>query len=182
MFFPRKCFYFTQEVWTRLLNPTKSALLCCRQTVVAIVVSLDACPDRKQFGKCTHNLFEFYQRTRTSWRSAPLVLVPVPPNVSHNPSCQSQPLMLATTPHDSHNHSCQSHPSCQSQPPSCQSQPLMLVMNPQVSHKPSCQSQILMLVTTPHVWQSVAMCGNVWQSVAKCGNDPHVSHNYPSQR
>ena len=30
-----------------------------------------------------------YSSTRTSWRSAPLVLVPVPPNVSHNPSCQS---------------------------------------------------------------------------------------------
>ena len=30
---------------------------------------------------------QIFHITRTSWRSAPLVLVPVPPNVSHNPSC-----------------------------------------------------------------------------------------------
>ena len=32
-------------------------------------------------------LLQPFNLTRTSWRSAPLVLVPVSPNVSHNPSC-----------------------------------------------------------------------------------------------
>ena len=70
-----------------------------------------------------------FQVTRTSGRSAPLVLVPVPNNgnVSHNPSCQSQPPMLVTNPHVSHNR------SCQPQPPHLFSPP-MLVTNSHVSH------------------------------------------------
>ena len=54
---------------------------------------------------------QIFRATRTLWSSAPLVLVPVPPNanVIHKPSCQSQ------------------------HPPPC-SQYLMLVTNPNVTH------------------------------------------------
>ena len=75
--------------------------------------------------KCSsENSLRFYY-TRTSGRSAPLVLVPVPPSHSHNPSCLSQPRMLVTINHVSHNPSSWSHPP-------------MLVTNPYVSHNPSC--------------------------------------------